>query len=60
MNELTKDEIAFVIYSLKGSASVAGIDKPFIENIITKINLAEAVEEWAEILNKRNANRVII
>ncbi len=58
MNELTENEIAFIIYSLKGSASVSGWQKPFVENIIAKINLDGKITDWTEIVEQRELERV--
>lgn len=37
MTNLTEKEIAFIIESLKGQASVAGISKPWILELIAKL-----------------------
>ena len=37
MEQLTEQELDFIIDSLKGQASVAGISKPFILDLIGKV-----------------------
>jgi hypothetical protein len=42
VNKLTKEELAYVIYCLEGSASVAGIQKPWILDLIAKVQTIES------------------